>query len=239
MSDGPAWPKSAKTAEKRKRGQAEGTARFRKTELRRQFLPALETPAGKNVAAVGDAHALTEAMDLFPLPDLGLERHFHNTVPLSVNIQGRSRGALNTPLGGKSHSVTFSYYNRLMQEMSRAICGRNTSFASQNTDYIFICGEKSRKKNGSAAISAVGITKFRDNRAETRTGRRRGRRSVKRFRPSCLFALPRPAVFRRPCGRRGKAQTRKAPRGPRSGERNARARPVRPRRSKGKRSAAP
>ena len=48
-----------------------------------QLFPALETPAGKNVPAVGGAHALAEAMDLFPLPDLGLESHFHSGLPLS------------------------------------------------------------------------------------------------------------------------------------------------------------
>ncbi len=125
--------------------------------LRRQFLPALETPAGKNVAAVGGAHALTEAMDLFPLPDLGLERHFHNTVPLSVNIQGRSRGASKTPVGGKSHSVTFSYYNCLWQALSRAKNGSFGSKSEKTKDYIIKIGplEAKNGKSGGERVKAA------------------------------------------------------------------------------------
>lgn len=48
-----------------------------------ELFPALEPPACKNIATVGGAHALAEAMNLFPLPYLRLISHLHDTVPLS------------------------------------------------------------------------------------------------------------------------------------------------------------
>lgn len=46
--------------------------------LCRQFLPALAAPACEHVAAVGGAHALAETVNLFPLPNFGLESHLHS-----------------------------------------------------------------------------------------------------------------------------------------------------------------
>ena len=48
-----------------------------------ELLPTLEPSASENVASVLGAHALAEAVNLFPLPNFGLIGHLHDTVPLS------------------------------------------------------------------------------------------------------------------------------------------------------------